>query len=245
MRRFSERRFRMLRPQQQHKKAAEALRKFYEGGDKESRAEYGRLASWLALGECDLSSAEECSNRYHWHLTRAKVNLTEPGLLPKVQKGDRPKAAQPLPLHFYLEHIRSAHNVGSILRSAEAFSLGTVFFSDQTPPPQHPQVRKTSMGTAEWVDTCVVGGLQELPRPLIVVETCPEAQDLHSFNFPEECTIAFGNEEIGCSEALLAEADFVIKIPLFGRKNSLNVANCVAIVASEFRRQHQEKAGEN
>lgn len=73
------------------------------------------------------------------------------------------------------------------------------------------------------------------------METAAEAIPITDFEFPETFTLVIGNEEYGCSDAILAQADYVIKIPLRGRKNSLNVANAFAIAAAEISRQRGMK----
>lgn len=182
-------------------------------------------------------SLEALSNRYHYHLAEAKIKHKEHNLLPLIEKGDREEGEAAWPIAIYLDHLRSAHNVGSIIRTCEAFSLGTLYFSPQTPFTDHPQVQKTAMGAAEWVEARFCSDLDALPRPLIALETSREAHELYNFPFPETFTLALGNEEYGLSEAVLKRADFLVQIPLRGRKNSLNVANAFAIAAAEIQRQ--------
>jgi len=137
---------------------------------------------------------------------------------------------------IFLDNIRSAHNVGSIIRTTEAFSLGKLIFGGITPLPTHKQVQDTAMGTADWVEW-KQGHVDEGPRPLIALETANDAIPIHEFSFPAECTIALGNEEYGCSDEILQKADAILQIPLYGRKNSLNVANAYACVAHQIRMQ--------
>ncbi len=92
------------------------------------------------------------------------------------------------------------------------------------------------MGTKEWV-TCQYKALEACPKPLIAIETVADACPYYDFCFPDVFTLALGNEEYGLSEKVLKQADFAIQIPLYGRKNSLNVACAFAIIASEIARQ--------
>ena len=57
------------------------------------------------------------------------------------------------------------------------------------------------------------------------------------FNYYSIFTLILGNEEYGISDKVLKEVDFLIKIPMMGRKNSLNIANAFAIAAYEIRRK--------
>lgn len=226
---MTKRKFLQISLLRQHRKCAETLR----NGELKR---YRELEEWLNLSTMD-NTPESLSNRYHFHLTEAKMRHKEHNLL--VEKGDKERGEEPWPIAIYLDHIRSAHNVGSIIRTCEALSLGTLYFSPQTPFIDHPQVQKTAMGAAEWVQGRVCTDLAELPRPLIALETSKEATELYAFPFPETFTLAIGNEEYGLSETILKQADFLVTIPMRGRKNSLNVANAFAIAAAEIQRQRE------
>lgn len=230
---FSKKRWLTLSPEQQHKKCAELLRAHFEGGD---GAEYAQLASWLALPPLKLLDTEAVADRFHLHCRLAGVQWREHNLL--IREGDRAEGAPYLPAAIYLDEVRSAHNVGSIVRTVEAFRLGKLYLSPNTPGLNHKQVQDASMGAWEWVEWERLETLGSLPRPIIALETSETALPLYSFPFPLSCTLAVGNEERGCSRTLLAEADCIVEIPLVGRKNSLNVANAFAILASRFTEIH-------
>jgi tRNA G18 (ribose-2'-O)-methylase SpoU len=215
---FNQKKFENLPLPQRHKKAAELLRHYWE------------MADWL-------EGSEEISNCYHKHLSLAGVQHKEHNLLP-ARQSDRTEGAPYLPIAIYLDHIRSAHNVGSIIRTVEAFRLGKIFLSEQVPDLDNKQVRDTSMGAWEWLSCEKGSSLAKLPAPLIALETSEEAIPLSQFAFPEIFTLAIGNEEYGCSERVLSAADAVVQIPLVGRKNSLNVANAFAIAAATIRSQY-------
>lgn len=233
---FTQRRFAALPEAQQHKKCAELLRIAYSLGDgaDEALLAYAPLAAWLGCSPITNPSAQTIADRYHFHARIAHMGHKEHHLLPSVRQNDRAFASPLLPIAIYLDNIRSAHNVGSILRTVEAFSLGEVYFGGSTPYATHKQVIDTSMGTTEWVACHPAPSLDALPRPLIALETVDGAASLFDYPFPASFTLAVGNEEYGCSEELLKAADAIIEIPLRGRKNSLNVANAFAIAAAEI-----------
>lgn len=221
------RKFLSLPLPRQHQKCALALKK----NDLQSYAEW---QSWMQLEPIDYTP-ESLSNRYHFHLAQAGKSLKEHNLL--IEQGDRNFSEETWPIHIYLDHLRSAHNVGSIVRTTEALSLGTLYFSPQTPFINHPQVQKAAMGSAPWVKALPCIQIDALPKPLIALETTQNATSLYDFVFPETFTLALGNEEYGLSQEILNIADAFIRIPLRGRKNSLNVANAFAIAAAEIQRQ--------
>lgn len=239
---FSPRRFLALPGEQQHKKCAEVLRRLYdsllENQATESWGFYVQLQTWMEIEPLKSCKLKDVADRYHWHLEKARQHLKEHRLLPSVRRGDRQQGEAKLSVVVFLDHLRSAHNVGSIIRTAEAFAFQEVIGTEDTPNGEHPQVRKTSMGASEWMVCRSRRRLAELPRPIVALETSPEAVSWANFVFPEAFTLVVGNEEYGCSDEALSLADFVVEIPLYGRKNSLNVANAFAIVAAEIRRQH-------
>lgn len=245
---FTKRKFLELPKERQHKKCAECLKEVYHAHlagkcCPSFISNYCQMAQWLGLPALSNTQPESLSNRYHEHLSQAEKSLKEHNLLPAVRKGDRKEPSAPLlPIAIYLDHIRSAHNVGSIIRTAECFSLGTLYFSSHTPFIDCKQVQNTSMGAHDWIPCKQNSTLESLPKPIIVLETTEHAIALDDFVFPSTFTLVIGNEEYGCSEESLALADFCLEIPLCGRKNSLNVANAFAIAAGAINRQQRTRS---
>lgn len=242
---FTKRKFQAFAYEKQHKKCAELLKTIHESILKGVPHEvlflhYKELLVWMDAPLDPQESLKELADHYHYHLKHAKISFQEHNLLPSVRQGDQQSSKETWPIVIYLDHLRSAHNVGSIIRTVEAFALGEIYFSSQTPYVDHPQVQKASMQAFQWVNCIRADHFNQLPRPLILLETSPEAVSLNDFIFPYSFTLVVGNEEYGCSNEVLAQADYLVEIPLRGRKNSLNVANAFAIAASEIQRQRKE-----
>jgi tRNA G18 (ribose-2'-O)-methylase SpoU len=180
------------------------------------------------------------ADRYHWHLEQAHLSLKEHNLLPMIRTGDRTAKLDFSPVAIYLDRVRSAYNVGSIFRTTEALRIGQIHCSEKTPFIDNEKVQRTAMGAAELVPCFQNTPLDQLPRPFIVMDTSEEAIPLSDFLFPPTFTLILGNEEYGVSSPLLAEADYLIEVPMFGAKNSLNVACAFAIAAAEIRRQFSQ-----
>lgn len=239
---FTKRKFLSLPTETQHKKCAELLRQLYENAEPELSGYYNEIQEWMERESLFNLTHEDLSNRYHVHLKLANVHLNEHALLPRARQGDRDQTLAPaIEVHTYLDQIRSAHNVGSILRTVEAFHMGTVYFSPDTPTEMHPQVNKTSMGCSSSVECLRQVAVKDLPGPLIALETCTRAIPLNDYIFPYPCCIAIGNEEFGLSQEVLDKADTIVEIPLYGKKNSLNVANAFAIAAAALSQQFRSK----
>lgn len=239
---FTKRRFLELSHTQQNKKCAEVIKDIYtsQESDRERKIDYyNQLMTWLNKDCITVFGLQTISDRYHDHLKEAQIAKKEHHLLPTIRTGDKCEGEQSYPIHIYLDNLRSAHNVGSIIRTVEAMRLGYLYFSAKTPFIDHKQVQATSMGAYEWISCFNDVSLEDLPKPIIALETSKNAISLYDFIFPDEFTLVLGNEEYGCSEGSLKAAEIILEIPMRGRKNSLNVANAFAIVASEIVRQKE------
>mmetsp|Transcript_15363 Transcript_15363/g.33728 ORF Transcript_15363/g.33728 Transcript_15363/m.33728 type:complete len:534 (-) Transcript_15363:1217-2818(-) len=161
------------------------------------------------------------------------------------------------PITIVLDNVRSAHNVGNILRLAEAARVESVQLCGMTPRPPHPKVLKTAMGAAEFVEqnnySCTtietVRGLRSKGCRVYALETTEKSQSLFEAPFfveDDTSPVAFvlGNELIGVDITVMRECDGIIKLPTFGFKNSLNVATCAGIAVWDALRR-LEKARED
>lgn len=164
-------------------------------------------------------------------------------------RGDRtpeegPILAEPIPLVAALDNLRSAFNVGSIFRTSEAARVGELLLCGITPYPPHPQLDRTGLGAVDRVRwrhlVSTVEAVRELRGagiPVWAVEVAEGARSLREVTFPQPVAVIFGHETAGISSEVLREVDGVVEIPLYGRKNSLNVASAYAVVVFEILRQ--------
>ncbi|MDB9944444.1 RNA methyltransferase [bacterium] len=153
--------------------------------------------------------------------------------------------------YVVLENIRSAHNVGSVFRTADGAGADKVFLTGYTPSPKdrfgriQKEIKKTSLGASESVSWEQVEDIQQLLKRLksesveiIAVEQTDKAIPHQDFIQKKDTAYIFGNEVDGVSEATLAEADVVLEIPMHGTKESLNVSVSVGVVLFSIQ-QHQ------
>ena len=149
------------------------------------------------------------------------------------------------PLYVILENLRSAFNVGSIIRTSECFGIRKVFMCGYTPTPDNIKVKKTSMATDEWIlwerreDVLeLINQLKEQEDiQLIALETSPDAQSIQLSSISQPAVIIVGNEARGLSKEVLEISDQVLKIPLSGRKESFNVGVAYGIACYEILRK--------
>jgi 23S rRNA (guanosine2251-2'-O)-methyltransferase len=164
-------------------------------------------------------------------------------------RGDRtpeegPVLAEPLPVVAVLDNVRSAFNVGSIFRTSEAARVRELLLCGITPYPPHPQLDRTGLGTVDRVRwrhlVSTVEAVRELRGsgiPVWAVEVAEGARSLRAVTFPRPVAVIFGHETAGIGTDILRQVDGVVEIPLYGRKNSLNVASAYAVVVFEILRQ--------
>ncbi len=143
-----------------------------------------------------------------------------------------------------LENLRSAYNVGNIFRLAEVCRVAKVITCGYTATPPHPKLRKTARGCDDHV-ICVhyesaadaVVRLKKSGYQAIAVETVAEAPNIWDLQFRFPVALIFGNEAHGISTETLNLCDHFARLPVFGRKNSLNVSNCAAVATYAAVRQ--------
>jgi tRNA G18 (ribose-2'-O)-methylase SpoU len=156
------------------------------------------------------------------------------------------------PLALVMDDVRSALNVGSAFRTADAFALEKIHLCGITAVPPHKEILKTALGSTDTVKWEYFDDAAEAVRSLKsdgwqvwAIEQAENSFSLESFVFPAGCKLAlvFGNEVDGVSDEVLAQVDGVLEIPQFGSKHSLNIAVCVGIVSWELVKQW--KFGQN
>lgn len=145
----------------------------------------------------------------------------------------------PPPIYFVLDRLRSAHNVGNILRLAEAIDAVGVMTCGHTPAPPHPKLAKSAMG-AERMVACrpfpdTLGAIADLRRrgvsQVVAVDTGHDAIPIWDFEFRFPLALVLGNEAMGIDPTTIAACDAVVEMPMFGQKTSFNVGNAAAIAA--------------
>lgn len=154
------------------------------------------------------------------------------------------RALQPSGTVVVLDNIRSAHNVGSIFRSADAFRCSRVVLCGISAVPPSAEIHKTALGaemSVPWTrfeDTMdAVRSLREEGYTVVSVEQTVHSVKLDSF-VPEEgnkYALVFGNEVDGVRQDVVDASDFALEIPQFGTKHSLNVSVSAGVILWHFR----------
>jgi tRNA (guanosine-2'-O-)-methyltransferase len=145
-------------------------------------------------------------------------------------------------LALVLDGLGTPVNVGSIVRTAAAYSLDHLWLAGPTPPPTSPGAAKTALGTDRYLTwTQCANGAEgvELARQdgylTIAVELTGQARPLHELVTAADVCLVVGHEDHGISKAALAACDDTAYLPQLGRVGSLNVATAAAIAIYEVR----------
>jgi tRNA G18 (ribose-2'-O)-methylase SpoU len=147
-------------------------------------------------------------------------------------------------LVIILNDIRSTLNVGAILRTADAVLVEKVYLCGITATPKHPKVSKTSLGAENYVSWEHVNDINKLIDVLkkdhyqvVGLELDQKAVSFWEAKYKKKMALIVGNEVEGIPNKIIKLCDLVIKIPMFGQNESLNVATAVGIATYEIIRK--------
>lgn len=143
------------------------------------------------------------------------------------------------PIYIILDDVLDTYNVGAIFRLADAVAAEKVFLCGQTETPPNSRIKKASINTTEWVtwsySPTAVDAVNELrtKNPELQVVAIEQnkrsvAYDRADYTFP--IALVVGNETAGVSKEVLAMADQIVEIPMWGVNKSLNVMVSLGIV---------------
>ena len=151
-----------------------------------------------------------------------------------------------LPVVIVLDNVRSAQNVGSFFRTADAFGIGRIALCGISATPPNREIHKTALGAEQSVEwsyhpttlECIESLRQEGYR-IIAIEQIEGATMLNNFRAEstERYALVFGNEVDGVDQAVADIVDGAIEIPQVGIKHSLNVSVSAGVIMWELFRQ--------
>jgi len=169
-------------------------------------------------------------------------------------KADRPTLSEvkfipKIPIYFFLENIRSAHNVGSIFRTADAMGASKILLSGYTCKPPQKELLKTALGAESSVDwehnediILLANKVKKQKIKLVLLEHTQYSESLYKLDWNFPLCIVLGNEVEGVSEELIKLCDQHVEIPMHGIKQSLNVSVAAGIIGYEMLRYYNKIA---
>lgn len=139
-----------------------------------------------------------------------------------------------------LENIQDPGNLGSILRSAASANAYNVYLSNNCSDAWSPKTLRAGMGGQFFLkiyeNSDLAKVIQNFPGQVLVT-SLTATKSLFDISLQNPVAFVFGNEGSGVSSELLQQADEIIKIPMIGKTESLNVAAAAAICMFEKVRQ--------
>lgn len=147
------------------------------------------------------------------------------------------------PVIVVLENIRSAYNVGSVFRTADAFLIEAIYVTGYSAKPPHKEIKKTALGAEETVSwKCfktseeAINDLRKENYKVFAIEQAVNSIKLNAANFlpDEKIAMLFGNEVSGVEQSTIHLCDGCIEIPQLGMKHSLNIATAAGVVLWEL-----------
>ena len=142
-----------------------------------------------------------------------------------------------VPLYVLLVDIRSTHNVGAILRTADGVGADKVYLCGCTPLPvdrfgrKRHDITKTALGAEDMVlwehaddVLALITHLQKRGVRVVAVEQCAWSVRYDTFTLDQPTAVVLGEEVHGLSDEVLKACDMVAEIPMHGKKESLNVS---------------------
>jgi len=148
------------------------------------------------------------------------------------------------PIYLLLDSLKCSHNVGTILRLADAVLAQKIYICGDSVNPSGIRVRKGSRGSERWVDwekrddaVSVVKELQSRGISIVSAEIASGSDDYRGVSIPLPVCFVLGREDCGVSPEVLSMSDSIIHLPIFGMANSLNVSTVAAVLMYEVIRQ--------
>ena len=140
------------------------------------------------------------------------------------------------PLLLMLDGIEDPHNLGAILRSADAFGVDGVIMKKRGEVPLNATVAKVSTGAISYVKVCTVTNLNQAIKKLqdngfwVVCSDGSGKMDYDEVDYHCPICLIVGSEGFGTSRLVVEHSDFVVKIPMVGHVNSLNASVATGIL---------------
>ncbi len=144
-------------------------------------------------------------------------------------------------MFLILDNIRSRENVGSIFRTADAVGVKKIYLCGTSPTPPHEKISKTALGAENYVPWeyrrntwQVITDLKKMGVNIVALEQTKDSQNIFKFKSQFPLALVVGNEVKGISPRILKYCDKKISIPMYGKKESLNVSVATGIAVYQI-----------
>lgn len=154
---------------------------------------------------------------------------------------------KPKEVYVLLHNIRSTYNVGSIFRTADSFGVNKIYLSGYSPTPVdkygrlRKDISKVSLGAEQTVSweyekdpKKIINKLKKSGFQIVSVEQDKSSVDYKKLKLNCPTLFIMGNEVGGVEKSLLNLSDFIVEIPMLGKKESLNVSVAFGVAMSRI-----------
>ncbi len=145
-------------------------------------------------------------------------------------------------IRLLAHNVRSLWNVGSFFRTCDAFAVDRIYLTGYTGHPPRKEIAKTALGADETVPwehavdpLMIIDRLQSDGWSIASLELTADASALSAYAPPDRICLVVGHELDGVPEAILERSDVMLKIPMLGTKESLNVSVAAGIALHHLR----------
>ena len=142
-----------------------------------------------------------------------------------------------------LDEIQDPHNFGAVIRSAVASGADGIVISDKNSVKVNHTVIKSSSGATNYIKISKEQNIYQTLEVLkevgysLIGTVLNNGEDLYKFSFPDKCALVLGSEGEGLRKNIINLCDHLVKIPMAGKINSLNVSVSAGVVLYEILRQ--------
>jgi len=157
-----------------------------------------------------------------------------------------------VPIYLLLDNLKSAYNVGSIFRLADALLVKKIYLCGKTITPPNYKLKTTSRGTERWVpweycesNTETVRKLKASGVSVLCAEITEDSIDYKKITPSFPVCLVLGREYDGVSPEVLDLADTIVSLPIYGMTNSLNVATTASVLLYELTQIHNANLGKS
>jgi 23S rRNA (guanosine2251-2'-O)-methyltransferase len=150
-------------------------------------------------------------------------------------------------LLLVLDGVEDPRNLGAILRTAECSGVNGVFLPERRAVGLTETVAKSAAGATEHIDVAKVANLNNLIADLkkqniwVVGTSVGSATDYTDWDWTRPSALVLGGEGRGLHRLVAENCDVLVKIPMYGKIDSLNVSVAAGVVLFEARRQRSKK----
>ena len=151
---------------------------------------------------------------------------------------------QRLPVTVIVDNVRSLYNIGSIFRTSDGAFIQKLILTGFTPRPPRKEIEKTALGSTKSIPweyfpspLAAIDNLKSDGYRVCCLEIATDSLPYFAVRKPDfPICLIVGNEITGVSKDLVAQCDQSLEIPMFGTKQSLNVAVAYGIAVFELSR---------